>query len=256
MGLAGNPETIDDARRRLRPYVERARGFTGWNSPVQFRPIGASHPWDYLKRASTLIAASASAVDIGTGGGERFGEICGGFEGFAVATEEWHVNLPVAAARLQPLGIEVVRCRDSLLCFADESFDLVLNRHSELDPSDVARCLRSGGTVLTQQVFHHWHELGRFIPRRVTDNNLFERYCDGFRDSGLEIVDARVSEVPAAYDSLGDFVYMLCIAPWEIPDFDPLGSDLDALIRLEREVTTQDGLMLTDGSFILEARRP
>ena len=108
--------------------------------------------------------------------------------------------------------------------------------------------------MLTQQVFHHWRELGRFIPRHVTDNDLFERYRDGFRDSGLEIVDVRASEVPAAYDSLGEFVNVLCIAPWEIPDFDPLGSDLDPLIRLERELTTQDGLVLTDGSFIIPVR--
>jgi hypothetical protein len=35
-----------------------------------------------------------------------------------------------------------------------------------------------------------------------------------------------------------------------------LGSDLEALLALERELTTPDGLVLTDGSFIIEARKP
>ncbi len=49
---------------------------------------------------------------------------------------------------------------------------------------------------------------------------------------------------------------MLCIAPWEVPDFDPLGADLAALLELERELTTPDGLVLTDGRYIIEARKP
>jgi hypothetical protein len=49
---------------------------------------------------------------------------------------------------------------------------------------------------------------------------------------------------------------MLCIAPWEVPDFDPLGGDLEALLALEQELTTADGLVLTDGSFIIEAMKP
>jgi hypothetical protein len=84
----------------------------------------------------------------------------------------------------------------------------------------------------------------------------FHRYQVGLKAHGMQIVDAREHEVPAAYDDLGDFVFMLCITPWTIPEFDPLGRDLEALLALERELTTRDGLVLTDGSYILEARKP
>jgi hypothetical protein len=249
-------ETLDQARERLRPYVERAATFTGWTAYVHNRPLGPAHPWDYMARARELIRATSSVLDMGTGGGERFGELIDKYSGRAVATEEWHVNAPIAAAHLRPLGSDLVRCQSLHLPFADAGFDLVLNRHEELDPAEVPRVLQRGGSILTEQVWRHWKELRRFISRMSDFGDHFHRYQVGLKAHGMQIVDAREHEVPAAYDDLGDFVFILCITPWTIPEFDPLGRDLEALLALERELTTRDGLVLTDGSYILEARKP
>jgi SAM-dependent methyltransferase len=249
-------ESIDHARERLRPYVERANAFTGWMPGVRTRPLGPRQPWDYRARAMQLIASSSSVLDMGTGGGERFGRLLDGYTGRAVATEEWSVNVLIAARHLKPFGADTVYCRSTQLPFAAQSFDLVLNRHEDLWPLDVARVLKPGGTVLTQQAWMTWKELSRFIPRRIFLDDLFERYRDGFAAAGLEILDARAAKWPSAYANLGDFVYMLCIAPWEVPEFDPLGRDLEALLVLERELTRPDGLVLTEGYFVIEAMRP
>jgi SAM-dependent methyltransferase len=249
-------ESVDEARERLRPHVERAEAFTGWMPDVHTRPLGPRQSWDYMARARHLMASASSMLDMGTGGGERFGELLDGYGGRAVATEEWMVNVPIAAAHLKPLGADTVHCRSTQLPVAGDSFDLVLNRHEDLWPVDVARVLKPGGTVLTQQAWMIWKELNRFIPRRIFLEDLFERYRDGFAAGGLEVLDARAADWPSAYQSLGDFVYMCCIAPWEVPEFDPLGRDLEALLALEREQTTPDGLVLTEGSFIIEARKP
>jgi hypothetical protein len=249
-------ETLDQARERLRPSVERARTFSGWMPDVRTRPLAPTASWDYMARARQLLTTASSVLDMGTGGGERFGELLDGYSGRAVATEEWEVNVPIAAGHLRTLEAEAVHCRSTQLPFAAASFELVLNRHEDLWPTDVARVLKPDGTVLTQQAWMTWKELGRFIPRRVFLADLFERYRDGFAAAGLDVQDARAVEWPAAYDSLGDFVYMLCIAPWEIPEFDPLGRDLEALLTLERALTTSDRLVLTHGSFIIEARKP
>jgi hypothetical protein len=256
--LTSNLDTreIEAARERLRPYVERAREFTGWMPDVRTRRLGPRQPWDYRTRAKQLMASSPSVLDMGTGGGERFGRLLDGYTGRAVATEEWSVNVPIAARHLKPLGADTVYCRSTQLPFAGQSFDLVLNRHEDLWPLDVARVVKPGGTVLTQQAWMIWKELSRFIPRRIFLDDLFERYRDGFAAAGLEVLDARAARWPSAYASLGDFVYMLCIAPWEVPEFDPLGRDLEALLALERELTTPDGLVLTEGYFILEAKKP
>jgi Methyltransferase domain len=249
-------ESLDQARERLRPYVERAKAFTGWMPDVHTRPLGPRQPWDYMGRARQLMASASSVLDMGTGGGERFSELLDGYGGRAVATEEWIVNVPIAAAQLEPFGTDTVHCRSTQLPFAAKSFDLVLNRHEDLWPLDVARVLKPSGTVLTQQAWMVWKELNQFVPRRIFLEDLYELYRDGFAAAGLEVLDARATEWPSAYANLGDFAYMLCIAPWEIPDFDPLGTDLEALLALERALTTADGLVLTEGSFIIEARKP
>lgn len=249
-------ETLDQARERLRPYVERAKAFTGWTAYVHNRPLGPQQPWDYMGRARELLLGTTSVLDMGTGGGERFGEMLNGYAGRAVATEAWHVNVPIAAEYLRSLGTALVWCQSLYLPFADGAFDLVLNRHEELDPSDVARILRPGGRFLTQQVWRQWRELTRFIPRTTDFGDNFRTYQDGLQRRGLRILDAREHHVPAAYVNLGDFVFMLCITPWTIPDFEPLGGDLEVLLQLERDLTTADGLVLSNGSYILEALKP
>ncbi len=248
--------SLEGARARLRASVERARRFSGWSAYPRSRRLGPAPPWSYEERARELLTTARSVVDLGTGGGERFGDYCAGYRGRAVATEEWAVNAPVAAARLRPLGIEVVWCRSPQLPFADGSFDLILDRHEELAPHEAARVLAPGGRVLTEQMApDHWRELRRFFPRATMFGDLFVEYRDGFAAARLEVVDARQHAVDAAYVSLGDLVFMLCISPWTVPDFEPLGSDLEALLALERELTTEDGLVLTDARFLIEARK-
>jgi phosphoribosylformylglycinamidine synthase subunit PurS len=173
-------ESVDQARERLRSYVERAKVFTGWMPDVRTRPLGPRQPWDYMARARQLMASAASVLDMGTGGGERFGALLDVYMGRALATEEWSLNVPIAAAHLKPLGADTVHCRSTQLPVIGDSFDLVLNRHEDLWPVDVARVLKPGGSVLTQQAWMIWKELNRFIPRRIFLEDLFERYRDGF----------------------------------------------------------------------------
>jgi len=247
---------LQDAREKLRPFVERAQGFSGWMLDVKVRQLGPPAPWDYAARARARVAGAGSVLDLGTGGGERFADYLVGFRGRAVATEEWVVNVPVAACRLKLLGAATVWCRSVNLPFKEGAFDLVLDRHEELEPAEVARVLAPGGTVLTQQVWDYANELTRFFPRRTDFGDHFHRYQQGFRSAGLEVVDARTHAWRDAYESLGDIVYMLCVAPWEVPDFDPLGADLEALLELERELSTSDGIVMSSGSYIIEARKP
>ena len=68
------------------------------------------------------------------------------------------------------------------------------------------------------------------------------------------MVQARTHEWKAAYRGLGDIVFLLGIAPWEIPDFDPLGRDLSALLAAEEAFSTDQGIVLTESRFLLEAK--
>ena len=198
----------------------------------------------------------ALGVGLGTGGGERFAEICRDYAGRAVATEEWQPNVPVASARLALMDAQVVHASSLHLPFDAGAFELVLNRHEELDPAEVSRVLVPGGLFLTQQVgSDNWRELGDYFPRMTDFGPLFELYSQGLRESGLDIVYADTHERQTAFGGLGDIVYLLTAAPWTIPDFD-VERDLDALLALEHALTRERGIVLTETRYIIEALKP
>ena len=94
------------------PFIERARTFSGWNFDDLRRhaPLrSARTPWDYVALAREHAASIGRVIDLGTGGGEVYSRIVAGCAARFVASEEWHVNAPVARDRLRPLGVDVVR---------------------------------------------------------------------------------------------------------------------------------------------------
>ncbi len=242
---------------QLRPYIERARGFSGWTfTDVNVRHLDPRAPWDYVAIARDHASRARSIVDLGTGGGERFAEITAGLNARLVATEEWDVNVRVATDRLRPLGIDVLGADSTRLPFRDASFDLVLDRHEALDPAECARVATSGGFVITQQVGHdEWPELRRFFPRKTTFPDHFHEYQRGFVAAGLVIDDARWHQERVAFATLGDLVYMLLTAPWYVGDLDPV-AEIDTLLALDDALRTDDGIVLTEMHYIIVASKP
>jgi SAM-dependent methyltransferase len=246
----------DLLRERLRPYVERARHFSGWVFDYTSRRLGPDKPWSYSGRARELVRDADRVVDLGTGGGERFAELIERHTGLAIATEEWSVNVPVAADRLRQYGPAVLNCSSVSLPFADASLDLVLSRHEAIDPFEVARILAPGGVVLTQQTGNEdWSELRDFFRRWHDHGDHYAYYRAGFRAAGLEVVRGERHYETVAYH-FEDVVYQLCIMPWWIADFDPLVSDLDALLALSARCNGDGELLLSQARYILEARKP
>ncbi len=245
------------ARKALQPYIERAEAFEGWSFPqIRTRLLEPGPPWDYEAIVREYAREAKSVVDMGTGGGEFVARLRKELPSQVAATEEWHVNAPVAHARLMPLGVDVVWSRSLQLPFADESFDLVMNRHEELSPADVARVLTPGGSVVTQQVGNdNWRELRRFFPRMTDFGDIRAEYVAGFEGAGLTVRRDERHDYRVAYEGLGDLVFMLLVTPWTIPEFD-VDRDLDALLGLKDECSTEDGLVLTWSRFLLVAEKP
>lgn len=251
-----NEQQLAGTLARLQPYVERARQFSGWDfSSLSVRHLDPGPPWDYEAVAREHAGGAVRVLDLGTGGGERLARLRPCLPEQVVATEEWHVNVPVAHRRLASLGVEVVWARSLQLPFQDASFGLVLNRHEELDPSEVARVLRPDGWAITQQVgADHWRELRRYFPRMPAPLPIEKEYTDGFRASGLEVVTQARHNHRVLYPALGEMVFMLCVTPWTIPGFD-IDHDLDALLALDAECRTEQGLVMTESYFLIVARR-
>lgn len=241
--------------RALEPYVRRARSFSGWSfDDVSMRPLDPGPSWDYESIARDYASQARSIVDVGTGGGEALVRIVRGLNARVVATEEWVVNAPVARERLASFGAAVVRGSGLHLPFVDESFDLVLDRHEELDPAEVIRVLEPGGRIITQQVIpEQWPELTPFFPHRQVFPDHFTLYSQTFEAAGMRVRTER-EEHRVAYANLGDVVYMLLVTPWTIPGFDP-AKDIDALLALEDACRIADGIVLTEGHYLIEAEQ-
>jgi SAM-dependent methyltransferase len=219
------------------------------------RELERGPPWDYKTLVREAAAGKRQVLDMGTGGGELLADLREALGERVVATEEWVVNAPVAYRRLRPAGVDVVRCSSLRLPFLDSSFELVINRHEELDPAEVARVLRPGGFLLTQQVgLHNNHELRAFFPRMNDFGDIFAQYANELRALDFE-VEGTHHDFKVAYGSLGDFVYLLGITPWTIPDFS-VERDLEALLAFEGDRLTEDGIVVTECRFLLTALKP
>src|SRR5438552_17584932 len=82
--------------------------FDGWDlSLLGDRLVVEPPPWSFERIVDDEACRAASMLDMGTGGGEwlsnRRHATC------TVATESWLPNVPIAAARLGPLGIAVMQ---------------------------------------------------------------------------------------------------------------------------------------------------
>jgi SAM-dependent methyltransferase len=264
--------TAADRRERtieeLRPYIERSKSFSGWSfDDVRADPIEQPPRWNYVALARERAATAKWAVDLGTGGGEVFSEVVEGVPARFVATEEWHVNAPVARDRLAPFGVPVIRAQSEQqrddrvremrgpLPFKDRVFGLVLSRHEGIMPAEIDRILAPGGIFLTQQVARgQWEELRSFFPRMTVWPDHFVGYRREFEELGYA-VEGQAHRWRVAYASLGDLVYTLLVCSWEIPGFDPL-TEIDTLMAMEDALRTERGIVLTLSRYLMVARKP
>jgi len=249
------PSSREAELARLEPFVEKARRFSGWDfRDIRLHNVDPGPPWDFEGVVRSYATQSRAALDLGTGGGELLASLRPALPRRAVATEPWIVNAPIAFRRLSPLGVHVVRAESTRLPFRNSSFDLIVDRHEEFSPGEVDRLLAPGGRFVTQQVGRsNWRELRRHISRMTDFGDLRSRYVREFVGRGFE-VESLEHEFRVAYPSLGEFVFMLCIAPWEISDFS-VDRDLEELLSLEADCLTQDGLVVTESRYLIVARK-
>jgi SAM-dependent methyltransferase len=194
-------------------------------------------------------------LDLGTGGGEFLLTLADTLPADTHATEGWPTNLPVARAALAPLGVEVA-AHDPAggpLPFPDSRFDVVLSRHAAYDAADVARVLRPGGTLLTQQVDgRNLDDLARlFGAGPAFPHVTVEAAARAAEDAGLRVHAARSWSGPVTFADGAALLSFLRTVPWHLPADFTVESHADVLLALDE----WPRLEFTERRFLLHARR-
>ena len=99
-------------------------------------------PWDYRQTILRRLTPAARLLDLDTGGGEFLLSL-GHPHHLTAATEAYPPNVALCRQVLTPLGVDFREGDAAVsLPFENATFDMVINRHGEYVPDEIARVLR------------------------------------------------------------------------------------------------------------------
>ena len=240
---------------------ERVARIKGWDfSHIHGRyEEEDSLPWDYETIIRQLLRDDMKLLDYDTGGGEFLLSLGHPYENTA-ATEGYPLNVQLCREKLLPLGIDMRECADaSHVPFKDNSFDIIINRHGDLDPSETMRLLKAGGYFITQQVGSENDRdlVATVLPgvgKPFPHNNLKEQR-KAFEKAGFEILRAEEAFCPIRFFDVGAFVWFAHIIEWEFPGFS-VEKCFDRLLQLQRIIETDGKIEGTTHRFLIAVRKP
>lgn len=210
--------------------------FSGWDLSYlngrRVEGVGHKHHWDYTAAVLSAMKQAHTMLDMGTGGGERLASFAAQqpLPEQTYVTEGYAPNVVVARQRLAPLNVGVYEVSDDYLPFADNSFDLIINRHASYNPHEVWRVLKPECQFITQQVGdqtnRRLHELlgtkpeGNFYAGASQKHAWNLAYAvHELESDGWHIIKQQEEFYSTRYYDVGAIVYYLKAIPWTVPDF-------------------------------------
>jgi len=245
--------------------AEENHAFQGWDfSHLDGRWDSPEPPWAYKKIVKSYLNDTDVLLDMGTGGGEILLSINHPYEN-TYATEAYEPNYELCKKVLSPLGITVARTytdenlhADDKIPFADNLFDVVINRHESFDLTEVNRVLKRGGYFITQQVggknFNEFAE-------RLNDNfvleaptHTVENYTKTLQNLGFKILQTDEAKYSVKFYDVAALVFYAKVIVWEFPKFS-VKTHLKKLLSCQQEIEEKGFLEGTGHRFIIVARK-
>lgn len=228
-------------------------------------------PWDYRRLVLELSQGSPDLLDLGTGGGELLATLAP-HPRRTVATESYAPNVPVAASRLGPLGIDVVRTSAAAdnaqsasspthgaLPFRDDAFHLITDRNEAFVATEVARVLVAGGYFLTEQTGNSARPaFGRLLglPRPTFPSPPWHLRvaAEQLRRAGLRAERSGEARTETLFYDVASLVGYLRAVPWEAPGFS-VDRCRPRLEELHATVSRVEPIRIPRTAFWLVARK-
>ncbi len=234
--------------------------FSGWDfRHLSGRWVASSLSWDYRQIVLDRMRGSLSMLDMGTGGGEFLATLQP-FPPAVYATECYPPNIPIAKARLEPLGVTVYGLPDEdHLPFADNSLELVINRHESYVAGEVRRILKPGHSFVTQQVGgQNMLELNQHLQDEVEfiySDWTLAYAVDELERAGFQVIDPREEYPVTAFKDIGAVVYYLKVISWQVEGFTP-ERYMAKLADIQRIIQDTGQFICREHRFLIEAVKP
>jgi len=240
--------------------AERKASIHGWDfSYIEGKYEQEELPWDYRTEVRKYLQADSKILDMDTGGGEFLlslnhpPQLCS-------VTEAYAPNVLLCKEKLIPLGIDVHEATGSgKLPFADEQFDVVLNRHGDFNAEEIYRVLKRDGIFITQQVgAENDRELVEQLLPHLPPLPFPQQYLnlaeEQFRKAGFEILDGRECHVPIRFFDLEALIWFARIIQWEFINFS-VESSLEKLYGLQEQLNCGKAIEGRIHRFLLVAQK-
>ncbi len=236
----------EDVDRKVKQWKteEKIARIHGWDfSHIEGRCVEETLPWDYRQVIGEYLRPEMKLLDIDTGGGEFLLSLDHPYENTA-ATENYPPNVQLCKETLSPLRIDF-RSADGAgeLPFADDSFDMVIDRHGDFNPVEIYRVLKNNGIFVTQQVgAENDRELVELLCGNLPlpfPEQYADRAAEAFRSAGFSVLRQEECFRPIRFYDVGALVWFARVLPWEFPNFS-VDTHLQNLLKAQR-ILEQNG---------------
>lgn len=195
---------------------------------------------------------------MGTGGGE-FMLTLNHPHNLTSVTESYPPNVQLCYDTLSPLGIEVKQVFDDKnLPFDDNTFDIVINRHTSFDVGEVNRILKNRGYFITQQVGGSNNTdlskklIDSYIPK-FPEHDLKHNHELLIKNNFDILFEDEVYNQSKFYD-MGALVYYAKVMEWEFPGFS-VDTHFENLCKLHAELNENGYISGIEHRFIFVAKK-
>lgn len=215
-------------------------------------------PWDYRRIVEKYLNPESRLLDMDTGGGEFLLSLQHSNH-LISATEAYLPNVLLCSQKLIPLGINFKQADgNGILPFANDTFDLVINRHGAFHENEIFRVLRQGGIFVTQQVGSENDRalIDLLVPnvqRKFKSNNL-ENVTARFMKAGFTVLESNEFFGNIQFYDVAALVWFAKIIEWEFGGFS-VNSCLDNLYQAQKILNQNGCIRGKTHRFILVAKK-